>query len=108
YTGNPLLCTSCPGSDEDTTTKLPIILGICIPVLLILGAIVGVLVIRHNRRKAGVNRPSGDTGHRAKGPYSGTRGATSGDNFDNKAVVELDENTDERFYRSPAPLLGER
>nr|GEW88760.1 probable acyl-activating enzyme 16, chloroplastic [Tanacetum cinerariifolium] len=35
-----------------------------------------------------------NTGHRANGPYSGTGGTTSGDNFDNKAVVELDEKTD--------------
>nr|GEW88759.1 probable LRR receptor-like serine/threonine-protein kinase At1g05700 [Tanacetum cinerariifolium] len=37
-----------------------------------------------------------NTGHRANGPYSGTGGTTSGDNFDNKAVVELDEKTDGR------------
>ncbi|KAI7751447.1 hypothetical protein M8C21_001183, partial [Ambrosia artemisiifolia] len=94
YTGNPVLCNnvkSCPGSGKN---KTPIILGVTIPVVFIL-AIAIVLFIRHNRRKASVPSHSGDT-----------RGLGGGMQETKDGVVELNREPEERFYRSPTPLLG--
>nr|XP_043637049.1 putative leucine-rich repeat receptor-like protein kinase At2g19210 [Erigeron canadensis] len=102
-TGNPLLCTkgkSCAGDDKNKTNKLPIILGITIPVFIICCAIVGVLLVRHNQRKAGVRSHSGSTSRGAIGLSSGTRG-TIHDDLDEKSAEDK-----ERFYSSPAPLLS--
>ncbi|KAI3760452.1 hypothetical protein L1987_50847 [Smallanthus sonchifolius] len=99
YTGNPVLCTngkSCPGSDK---SKTPIILGVTIPSVFVL-AIAVVLVIRHNRRKASVPSHSGDANNMANGLSSGLRGTK-------EVVVELKGNSEERFFSSPTPLLGE-
>ncbi|KAF5796019.1 putative Malectin-like domain, leucine-rich repeat domain superfamily [Helianthus annuus] len=95
YTGNPVLCVngkSCPGSGNN---KTPIILGVTIPTVFIL-AIAVVLVVRHRRRKASVPSHSG-----------GTSSLSGGMQGTNKGVVELNRNSEERFYRSPTPLLSE-
>ncbi|PWA74728.1 malectin-like carbohydrate-binding domain-containing protein [Artemisia annua] len=102
--GNPLLCTndkSCPGSGNSKTSKLPIILGITIPILFMFCIILGVLIVRH-RRKASVppNSVSGNMSHRANATTSATRGITQFDNSDDNG-----DNDEERFYSSPAPLL---
>ncbi|XP_071714144.1 uncharacterized protein At1g24485-like [Rutidosis leptorrhynchoides] len=103
-TGNAFLCIkgkSCPSNGKNTN-KLPIILGITIPVLLILCAIVSVLIVRH-RRKADVSQQhSGNTSRRSNGLSSVVRGTTATDNFDHKGA-----NDKERFYRSPSPLLAD-
>ncbi|KAK9065903.1 hypothetical protein SSX86_015305 [Deinandra increscens subsp. villosa] len=91
YTENPLLCTkSCQGSGKNI---LPIILGVTIPVVCVF-AIMLVLVMRHNRRKARVPSQSGQTSRGMQGP-------------EEIVDVELKGNSEERFYRSPTPLLGE-
>ncbi|KAI3806360.1 hypothetical protein L1987_22260 [Smallanthus sonchifolius] len=98
YTGNPVLCTngkSCPGSG---TSRTPIILGVTISSVFILVMAV-VLVVRHNRRKASVPSHSGDN-NRANELSGGLRGTK-------EVVVELKGNSEERFYSSPTPLLGE-
>ncbi|KAL4558282.1 hypothetical protein LXL04_036480 [Taraxacum kok-saghyz] len=110
-TGNSLLCTnanSCRESNknDNKTSKLPVILGITIPIFFISVAVMGFLFIRHNRHKANGPSHTGDISYNINGPSS-TRGTMRGGNFDDKGVTELTRNEKERFYGSPSPLLTE-
>ncbi|KAL8225184.1 hypothetical protein R6Q57_017741 [Mikania cordata] len=87
YTGNPVL-----KSGKSERSKLPIILGVTIPVVFIV-AIAVILVTRHNRRKANL------LSHPENASNNGMRAREVG--------IELNGNSEERFYRSPTPLLGE-
>ncbi|KAI3507809.1 hypothetical protein L1887_22804 [Cichorium endivia] len=105
-TGNPLLCTnvkSCPGNGKNKkkTSKLPVILGVTIPIFIIFATIMGFLVIRHNRHIA--YGPS----HAGNGSGGRTRGTVSSDNVDEEGVDEMKESKEERFYSSPSPLLAD-
>ncbi|KAL7584226.1 hypothetical protein Lser_V15G42287 [Lactuca serriola] len=106
-TENPLLCTndkSCPRNNKNKkqTSKLPVILGITIPVFFIVAIIIGFLVIRHNRRIP----HTGDMSQNINGP-SNTRGTMPNGNVDDEGANELRGNKEERFYASPSPLLAE-